>query len=242
MLIPLTPEELTRLQKRVTTGDDKKLPARGLPRRRPPVEDDQEPVRPRPRGAQADAARGGGHAAAEGGRGEERMFAVVLFGDLAKTLASTPSLVALSAGNVKAVASELDKMKPGTPKPGDTTPHPHGVLLGATNLHGGLRLAFRLGTQGRARPGQGRARREGGARVRRPPRVRGRGRHRVRPVRRGSDVGRLGRQRLARSRGPRRRPGDGHEAQGRALPDLPGPLRRRSGRPAAGSSCRTSSG
>ena len=78
---------------------------------------------------------------------EEREFAVVLFGDLAQPLASTTTLVPLTSTNVKAVAAELDARKPGLPKVGDTVPSPYGVLLGATNLHGGIRLAFRLGAK-----------------------------------------------------------------------------------------------
>ena len=147
MLTPLTPEERIRLKKRVTTGDDAKAPAAGSP-------DDDVPwatIRNR-----FDLARevlkltlrtAVDTPKSKADAGEERRFAVVLFGDAAVPLGSTTTLVALNATNVKAVAAELDARKPGLPKVGDPVPHPYGVLLGATNLHAGIRTAFRLGAR-----------------------------------------------------------------------------------------------
>ena len=75
---------------------------------------------------------------------EDQYYAVIAFGDEAKPLRSTRGLTKATAGNVRKTISELDSIRPG-PKRDD---RPHGVLMGKTNLHGGLLLAFRMAGRG----------------------------------------------------------------------------------------------
>lgn len=82
----------------------------------------------------------------------DKFVCVVLFGDDAKPLVATPHLVPADPKTVAAVAAELDRIKP-SPAPGDKA-RPYGSLRGATNLHGGLRLAFRVTTAGKLGPGE----------------------------------------------------------------------------------------
>lgn len=75
---------------------------------------------------------------------EDKAFAVVLFGTDAKRLPSTTTLVVAKPAAVRKAIKDLDAMKPGPVVPG----RPHGTLLGFTNMHGGLDLAFRLTGEG----------------------------------------------------------------------------------------------
>jgi len=73
----------------------------------------------------------------------ETEVAVVVFGDDAELLSSTPKLV--EAGRAaRAVARELDGVRPGPAKQG----RPNGTLRGQTNLHAAMRLAFQVSTRG----------------------------------------------------------------------------------------------
>ncbi|MCK6439363.1 MAG: hypothetical protein L6Q71_04095 [Planctomycetes bacterium] len=67
-------------------------------------------------------------------------FAVVLFGDKAETLKTTPKLIPATTKNIDAAVDEVMKMKPGPKAPN----RPHGTLMGTTNVHGALMLAFQL--------------------------------------------------------------------------------------------------
>ncbi len=72
-------------------------------------------------------------------------FAVVGFGDHAATFRSTQEMTRATRGSVAAAVRELMEFEPGKVKEGSA----HGTLRGATNLHGGLRLAFQLTRKGR---------------------------------------------------------------------------------------------
>ena len=73
---------------------------------------------------------------------KNRMFAVVWFGDQTGTLEATPKLVKATPKKIKNAIRELDAIKPGPV--GVYTQFRFGSLRGETNLHGGLRRAFRL--------------------------------------------------------------------------------------------------
>ncbi|MHC5010200.1 MAG: hypothetical protein ACYTG6_04515 [Planctomycetota bacterium] len=75
---------------------------------------------------------------------EDKSFAIVLFGTDAELLASTPSLTAATPAAVRKAIRDLDAMEPGPEVPG----RPHGTLMGFTNMHGGLDLAFRITGEG----------------------------------------------------------------------------------------------
>ncbi len=74
-------------------------------------------------------------------------FCVVLFGDKAEYLASTPELVPASPKNVAAACAAIDAIATGPVR----QDRPHGTLRGKTNLHGGMALAFRAGEGKRTR-------------------------------------------------------------------------------------------
>lgn len=71
--------------------------------------------------------------------GPEMSFAVVVFGTKAETLTG-PSLIKATPKNVQRAIDALDAIRPGRAEAN----REHGTLKGHTNLHGGLRLAFRL--------------------------------------------------------------------------------------------------
>lgn len=77
---------------------------------------------------------------------KERSFCVILFGDAAEPLAATPGLVPVTPKSVKAAIQALDAIVP-TSTATDAQ-HPHGSLRGRTNLHGGMRRAFRAKEKG----------------------------------------------------------------------------------------------
>lgn len=77
---------------------------------------------------------------------KDRRFCVVIFGDKAELLESTPSLMAASPKAIKAAIRELDQIEPRSKK--KTPDTPLGELRGATNLHGGLRRAFQVNAKG----------------------------------------------------------------------------------------------
>lgn len=77
---------------------------------------------------------------------KERRFCVVIFGDKAELLDSTPQLMTASPKAIKAAIRELDQLEPRSTK--KTVDTPLGELRGATNLHGGLRKAFQVGFRG----------------------------------------------------------------------------------------------
>ena len=79
-------------------------------------------------------------------------YCVILFGNDARPHATTPNLVAVEPKTIEATLAALDRIKP-EPAPGDKA-RPHGKLRGETNLHGGLRLAFRVTTDKRLGPGE----------------------------------------------------------------------------------------
>ncbi len=85
---------------------------------------------------------------------EERSFCVVLFGDLAEPLPTTPGLVGLTGGNVKGACADLDGLKIVDPTRGNRD-RPYGRLKGQTNLHGGMRLAFQIVGRSIQRPRTG---------------------------------------------------------------------------------------
>lgn len=75
---------------------------------------------------------------------DEQYFTVVTFGSSAELLDGLPGLVKASKGNVKKAIQALDSIRIGGPQHGK----PHGVLYGNTNLHAGIRLAFRVRERG----------------------------------------------------------------------------------------------
>jgi len=74
---------------------------------------------------------------------EERQFCVLLFGDLAEPLPTTPGLVGLTGGNVRGACGDLDQLKITPPTKG-MPERPFGRLKGQTNLHGAMRMAFQI--------------------------------------------------------------------------------------------------
>jgi hypothetical protein len=74
------------------------------------------------------------------GLSEEHEFAIILFGDSAVPLKSTPRLVKASPKNIRAALFELERIEAGPP----TEQRIFGQLLGKTNLHAGLRTAYEL--------------------------------------------------------------------------------------------------
>ena len=76
--------------------------------------------------------------------GKDQHFAVVLFGSEAKLLSSTQKVVPARAEHVEKACAELDAMEP---RPSEEVGRPE-VLMGDTNLHAGLVLAFRVTAKG----------------------------------------------------------------------------------------------
>ena len=68
-------------------------------------------------------------------------FAVILFGDEAAPLKSTPRIITATKGNVRKVIAELNKIKS---RKSNNPQRPHGELRGRTNMHAGLLQAFRI--------------------------------------------------------------------------------------------------
>ena len=75
---------------------------------------------------------------------EEQSFTVVTFGTKAELLDGITGLVKATPGNVKKAITALDGIRVGGPQPNK----PYGVLAGDTNLHSGVRLAFRARPRG----------------------------------------------------------------------------------------------
>ena len=74
----------------------------------------------------------------------DQFVCVILFGDDARPLPSTMGLKPAEPKLIEAAIAELDKITP-VPTPDDKS-RPYGKLRGETNLHGALRLAFRVTT------------------------------------------------------------------------------------------------
>lgn len=74
---------------------------------------------------------------------DDTAFAVVQFGDEAELLRSTPRLVAAKPATVAKVRAELDRIEPQRYPGSDRL-----GLLGNTNLHAAIRLAFRVSAKG----------------------------------------------------------------------------------------------
>jgi len=146
MLEPLTPDELKLL--RPTTPSDPGPGGKKLPK---PKEDDEDPLPWQRIKNRFDAAREVLKRSLRSMKPGQH-YCVVLFGTEARTLASTPNLVAVAPKAIEATVAELDRMKPEA-TPGDKA-RPHGKLRGETNLHGGLRLAFRVTTDKKLGPGE----------------------------------------------------------------------------------------
>ncbi|MEZ6016805.1 MAG: hypothetical protein R3F49_16930 [Planctomycetota bacterium] len=76
--------------------------------------------------------------------GEDQYFTVITFGDKGELLDGLDGLVKATRGNVNKVIKELDSIELGSPKMDKI----HGTLKGQTNLHAGIRLAFRVRERG----------------------------------------------------------------------------------------------
>jgi hypothetical protein len=76
--------------------------------------------------------------------GEEQSFTVVTFGTKAELLDGITGMVKATPGNVKKAIAALDGIRVGGPQQNK----PYGVLAGDTNLHSGVRLAFRVRPRG----------------------------------------------------------------------------------------------
>lgn len=132
MLIPLKPAEVEEL-KRPRTGDP---PPGGEKKQEPDTDLKDLPW---------DRIKNRFEAAREALKlslrslGEEMSFAVVVFGTKAEALTG-PSLIKATPKNREKAIEALDALKTGKPEAN----REHGTLKGHTNLHGGLRLAFKL--------------------------------------------------------------------------------------------------
>ena len=71
---------------------------------------------------------------------DDQFFCVIWFGTEHDTLKSTKGLVAANKSNIDRACKELDRIKIGPP----TKDRTDGTIKGDTNLHGGLRQAFKL--------------------------------------------------------------------------------------------------
>lgn len=74
----------------------------------------------------------------------DQFFCIIWFGTEHDTLKSTKGLIPASKGNIDKACTELDRIKKGPP----TKDRTDGTLRGDTNLHGGLRQAFKLTAKG----------------------------------------------------------------------------------------------
>ena len=146
MLVPLTPDEQKVLRPTTPSGP--------VPAGRPPLRKQEEEEDPLPWQRikhRFDAAREVLKRSLRAMKPGQH-YCVILFGNDARTLATTPNLVPVDPKAIEATVAELDRIKP-EPAPGDKA-RPHGKLRGETNLHGGLRLAFRVTTDKRLGPGE----------------------------------------------------------------------------------------
>lgn len=75
---------------------------------------------------------------------EDQSFCVVVFGDRAELLDGLTGMVPAKSSTVKKAIAALDDIEIGSPR----NDRPDGVLLGKTNLHAGMRTAFRLTRKG----------------------------------------------------------------------------------------------
>ena len=142
MLAPLSGVETERLReasrRRPVTGSGGRTSARDEEQERDPADDlPWDRIRTRFDAAKAFLTR----SLAELDPGTK--FAVVVFGDEAQLLRSTPKLVDAGRG-AKAAAAELAALQPGPPAQG----RPNGTLRGQTNLHAAIRLAYQVSTRG----------------------------------------------------------------------------------------------
>jgi len=144
MLSPLSPDELKKLKP--TTSSDDGPPKKGLPKADP-----EEPLPWQKIKCRFDAAREVLKRSLRALKPDQSVC-VVLFGDDARTLPATPGLRLADPKTIESAVAQLDRVQP-TPAPGDKL-RPYGKLRGETNLHGGLRLAFRVTTQGLLGPGE----------------------------------------------------------------------------------------
>lgn len=71
---------------------------------------------------------------------KDQYFCVIWFGTEHETLKTTKGLTPATSGNIEATCKELDRFKAGPPTPD----RKDGVLKGNTNIHGGIRQAFKL--------------------------------------------------------------------------------------------------
>lgn len=81
---------------------------------------------------------------------ENQHFCVICFGDGAGPIKGTKGLQKATLESIQNVTKILDGIKPGPKKDG----HPNGVLLGNTNMHGGLHRAFKLKGGAMVGPGE----------------------------------------------------------------------------------------
>lgn len=138
MLQPLTPEE-RKVLRPVTPSDP------GPPGKRKPLSaEEEDPLRWDRIKNRFDAAREVLKRSLRAMKPDQH-YCVILFGDEARALPSTPGLRPVLPKSIETTVAELDRIKPDA-APGDAS-RPHGKLRGETNLHGGLRLAFRVTTE-----------------------------------------------------------------------------------------------
>jgi hypothetical protein len=159
MLAPISIKEVTELKKRppgaITPGDDA-----GKPTQPPPEEPkpDEKPPEAPLEGAQVDwkKVKTRFDAARELLKASVRAlapdvsFAVVLFGSKAQFAKATPGMTPATSGAASKLATELDSMRAGKP----TGDRKLGTILGDTNLHGALRMAFKTKETGVTGPNE----------------------------------------------------------------------------------------
>ena len=75
---------------------------------------------------------------------KDQFFCVIWFGDGHDTLKTCKGLTAANSANIERTCQELDKIRGGAAIPD----RPDGTLKGKTNLHGGMRQAFKLTGKG----------------------------------------------------------------------------------------------
>ena len=79
---------------------------------------------------------------------EDKQFAVIVFGDDADLLETTPHLVRAKRKTIAQALAEVDRIPTGKP----TRIKPHGTIRGDTNLHGALRLALKIANRKKRLP------------------------------------------------------------------------------------------
>ena len=146
MLEPLSPDEVKKLKPVTSGGDeapaDPRKPSK-LPK--PPAKDAEEPIPWQKIKNRLDAAREVLKRSLRAMK-PDQFACVVLFGDDPRLLPATPFLMPVEPTMIAAAIAQLDRIVP-TPTPSDKS-RPYGKLSGQTNLHGGIRLAFRVSTTG----------------------------------------------------------------------------------------------